>query len=253
MAACYLALGALFALLIAARSTAQNEWLPYDPKLTPILRATLAVSLAGWIVLALSFRRIVSRMGNEGLAIIGLFAGLQFVVSFVARVADSAIYVLAGPLSPFIAGFGDEGARCLLLATLVTVLPRPGTLTLSTITVALLNAIVTGNLNMSVFLFLTVGIATGEVFLALLRVTTGNAFLLPRGKPDWSIVLRIAWAIGIANGVKLFLQFRLSYVIYRLPFPEEYIWAVAISGLVYGALGAVLGAIIGYRLRRTAR
>jgi hypothetical protein len=251
--ACYALLAALLALAIVAKSVSLHELPEYDPILSPILFVSLGVSLLGWIVIAVRFRPIVSQVGNEGLAVIGLFAGLQFAVSFAALIADSAIYIVAGPLSPFIAGLGDEAARCLLLATLVTILPRPGVLMLSSATVALLNAIVSGNLNMSSLMFVTVGIVTGEAFLAGLRVTTGNAFQSPRSTPGWSIIVRIALAIGMANGMKLFLQFCLSKVIYRMWYGDAYVAAVACSGFVYGALGAALGAYIGYRLRRTAR
>lgn len=250
---CYLALAALVTLTLAAKSVSLGEVPAYDPILSPILFVSLGLSLVGWIVIALGFSRIVTGVGNEGLAIIGLFAGLQFVVSFAAAVADTAFYVIAGPLSPFIAGLGDEGARCLLLATLITILPRPGVLMLSSVTVALLNAIVSGNLNMSVPLFVAVGAMTGEVFLAVLGVTTGNAFQSPRQSPSWSIVVRMATAIGVTNGVKLFLQFSLYFLIFRVPYSVVYITAVAGTGLVYGALGAVLGTFVGYRLRRTAR
>jgi hypothetical protein len=253
MVGCYLALIALLALTLVAKSLSLGHVPVYDPILSPILFVSLGLSLVGWLVVALRFSRIVAAVGNEGLAIIGLFAGLQFAVSFAAAIADTAFFAITGPFAPFIMGLGDEGARCLLLAVLVTILPRPGVLMLSSVTVALLNAIVSGNLNMSVPLFVGVGAMTGEACLAILRVTTGSAFQSPRQKPSGWMIARMAAAIGFANGVKLLVQFCLYFLIFRVPSNALYITAVAGMGLVYGAPGAALGTIIGYRLRRTAR
>lgn len=225
-----------------------------DAVVSGVVVASLVGSVIPWLVMAIAGRRIVRRIGVVGLTTIALVAGLHFSVSYVARLGGDVLAGVLGPFAIFVAGLGNEAIPSLLLAAVVTLVPRPGVWTLSSLTVFLLNAIFTGQIGLADVLFVTVSIALGETLLALLGVTVGPQLGLVGGRFGWSFALRVAVAIGVANAATLYAQFCLVQVLYRLFFASWYVLAVSIvTGLLYGALGAVVGAMIGSRLRRTAR
>jgi hypothetical protein len=216
--------------------------------------AAIVLAVVAWCGAAGASRAAVHRIGVEGLATIGLVAGLHFVVSYASRIAGFFLGGLLGPFQIFVAGVGNELAASLLLATAVTLVPRVGTLTLSSVTVFLLNALFTGQFGVVDVLFVSVSAALGEAALALAGVTTTRRLRQPVGHAPLSSVLSVAVALGTANAATLFAQFCLFQVLYRLYFAAWYVAAVAlVTGLLYGSAGAAWGTVLGYRLRRTRR
>lgn len=225
-----------------------------DPLVSWVVVVSIAASSVVWLVVALAGRRMIRALGNDGLAIIGTVASLHFVASYVARIGGDVLASVTGPFNIFIAGIGNEGVTCLLLATLIVLIPRPGTALFSSATVFLLNAMFTGQFGLVDVLFVSVSILCTETALALLGVTTGAALRRPAAAPPWHVILRVAAAIGMANAVTSYAQFCLLQVLLRLFFADWYIAAVAlVTGLFYGGIGAALGTVLGYRLRKGAR
>jgi len=227
-----------------------------NPIVATVAAASLVTAVAAWLVLALAGRRWIGALGTTSLAIIGMLAALHFAVSFGSRVAGDVIAAVAGPFAIFVAGVGNEGLTCLVMAALVVLVPRPGTVTVSSLTVFLLNAMFSGQFGLLDVVFVTVSIVCNEALLALSGVTTHRTIA---GKATglfskWSLRWRTALAIGIANGLVLFVQFCLVQLLVRLFFATWYVTAVAlVVGLVYGTVGALVGAALGQRLRSTAR
>ena len=153
----------------------------------------------------------------------------------------------------FVDGIGSKGLSCLFLGMLVALLPRPGVLALSLATLFLLNVITSGQVGLVALVFVAVTIALHEVLAAGLGVTTG-----PRRRPttnaaDWSFAIRAGLAIGLANALALHAQYALFELLLRLYFDEWYKLAVSlVTGLLFGGVGALCGARLGLRLRRTA-
>ena len=225
-----------------------------DPLVSVVAVAAIGLSLVAWIALALFGRRMVAGIGTEGLVTIALVAGLHFVVSYAFRLGGNLLAGLIGPFYVFVAGIGDEGLASLLMAAAVTLVPRAGAFTLSSLTVFLLNALFTGQLGIADVLFVTVSSVLGEACLAAVGATTTPWLRRPAPHASVSAVLRIAVALGVANAATLCTQFCLTQVLHRLFFAPWYVAAVSlIPGLVYGGIGAGWGTVLGYRLRRTSR
>jgi hypothetical protein len=222
-----------------------------------LFRATVAAtsligSLAGWLAWLVWGRQVVRRIGIDGLCVIALLAGLRVVVAYASRIGGTALWALLGPFSVFLAGIGNEGLSCLLLAATVVLVPQPGVILLSSMTVFLLNALFTGQFGVVELLFVSVSIVLGELLLALTGITTRRKSAYgPAARR--SLVLRMALAIGVANMVKLYAQYCVAAVVYRLSFDSWYLVALSlITGLLYGSVGAAVGARLGLRLRKTA-
>jgi hypothetical protein len=223
-----------------------------DPRVTTVALAALALAAGAWLAAGIAGRRIVNRIGVEGLSMIGMVAGMHFAVSYVSRLGGGVLAALLGPFAIFVASLGSEGLVCLLLGVVVTLVPRVGTLAVSSLAVFVLNALVSGQLGLADVLYVTVSAALGEAALAALGVTTGAWRHRPAKRPGAAVVLRVALALGLANAATLYAQFCLTQVLFRLFYAGWYVAAVALlAGLCYGACGAALGALLGGELKRT--
>jgi len=225
-----------------------------DPVVSVVVIAAVVASLLAWGFMALGGRRLLARIGTENLARIGMFGSLLFVVSYTARIGGDLLAGVTGPFYIFVVGVANEGVACLLLAALLTLAPRVGVWTMSSLTVFLLNAMFTGQFGLVDLLFVTVSILLGETALALLGVTNGVGMRQPRRSATPGIVARMALAIGLSNAATLYVQYCLIQVLHRLFFATWYVVGVSlITGLLYGGVGAALGTLLGYQLRRTVR
>lgn len=190
---------------------------------------------------------------NRELSTIAMVAALHFVVSFAARLSGTVLYAFLGPFYVFVDGIGAEAVPCLLVAVIVTLIPRVGTATLTIATVFLLNGIVSGSLSVAAAALVLVSIVAHEAILFLFGVTKRQRSEMTAANASTSLLLRTAAAVGLANGAALYGQFAISMSFYDLRFAMWYVHAVAlITGVVYGAVGAVIGTRWGFQLRKTA-
>ena len=250
---------AALAVLVIAAFAAQFQSNPplglaNRPWIWRLVVASIVLSVAGWIGMLAFGRRTIERVGVEGLATIGLVAGMQFAISYTTTIVGSVLRPLFGPFVIFVTGPGDEGLPCLLLAALIVLIPRPGTLMLTYATLFVLNCIFGGSFGLVPILFTTISIALGETILAAARVTTGETLRRPADRPAPGAVWHVGATIGLVNAAPLLAQYGLYQVFYRLEMPTWFIAAaVLIPGFLYGAIGGAIGVQLGYRLRRTAR
>jgi len=190
---------------------------------------------------------------NRELSTIAMIAALHFAVSFVARLSGTALYAFFGPFYVFPDGIGGEAIPCLLIAVIVTLVPRIGTATLTIGTVFLLNGIVSGSFSVSALCMVVLSIVVHELVLAALRVTRFDRSQTLPAAPAPAFVARMALAIGLANGVALYGQYFITIYFYKNVFPMWFVHSAAlITGMLYGAIGAAIGCVWGFRLRRTA-
>ena len=158
-----------------------------------------------------------------------------------------------GPFANFFSEVVGEGIPALLIATLVVLYPKPGTLMLAYLTHFLYGRI------------LRFVRADGGRFLDRKHLRERGSFGVPssdrgdrnptpRGRLTVGMVVRVALAIGVAKAISRASQWSLNQVMFRLQFPMWYIVADSlVVGLVYVSLGAAAGVVLGYSLRRTAR
>jgi len=238
-------------------ATAPLEVIRGNPQVTAVTLACLIICPAAWTVLAVLGRRIVARIGTIGLTTIGLLTGLHFLVSYVSRLGSNLLTALLGPMAIFVSGIANEGLTCLLMAVVVVLFPVPGSVSLASLALFLLNSTAGGQLGIAELVFVTVSIVLRESLLALLGVTTTlspQAMIPLSGAVARWTPLRVALAIGVANALTLYIQFCLVQVLYRLFYAEWYVLAASlITGLGFGLVGGWLGARLGMQLRRVAR
>jgi len=251
-ALCWSVVAITFAAPVVCQSLAQESAGRGD-RSAALVVLSLAVAGAALLTLAVCWRRMVQTIGNGGLATIASIAGLQFAVSYAAQIVGYVAGTFLGPLYVFIDGLGSKGLSCLFLGVLVALLPRPGALALALVTLFTLNAVTSGQIGMLALVFVAVSIALHEGLAAALGVTTGQGPRSTGGAADWSFVIRAGLAIGLANALALYAQYALYELLLRLYFDEWYKLAVsAVTGLLFGGVGAGCGAMLGLRLRRTA-
>lgn len=190
---------------------------------------------------------------NRELSTIAMIAAIHFVVSFGARLAGIVIFALFGPFAVYLEGIGGEGIPCLLIAVIVTLIPRFGTATLTIATVWLLNGIVSGSFSFAGILLVGVSMVAHEAILLVCGVTKRERVPATLEAANGSVVVRTALAVGIANSLTLYIQFGISINLYGLHFAPWYMHSVALwNGLVYGAIGAAIGTLWGFQLRKTS-
>jgi hypothetical protein len=190
---------------------------------------------------------------NRELSTIAMIAALHFVVSFVARLSGTILFVFLGPYYVFLNGIGDEGIPCLLIAVIVTLIPRFGTAALTIITVFLLNGIVSGSFSAAAATYVLVSVVCHEAVLLLCGVTHRRRVESTAASASTSLLVRTALAVGLANGAALYGQFMISIKFYDFHFDTWYLYSVAlIAGMGYGAIGAVIGTLWGFQLRKTS-
>jgi hypothetical protein len=246
------AVGVIFAAPLVCESLAQESDGRLESSAVLVL-LSLVVAAAAFFTLAIFWRRIVLSIGNRGLATIASIAALQFAVSYAAQIAGYVAGAFLGPFYVFIDGLGSKGLSCLFIGVLVTLLPRPGALALALLTVFTLNAITSGQIGILAVVFIAISVALHEGLAAVLGVTTGRGPRSAVDAADWSFVIRVGIAIGLANALAMYAQYALYELLLRLYFDKWYKLSVAVvTGLVFGGVGAGCGALIGLRLRRTA-
>jgi hypothetical protein len=197
--------------------------------------------------------RWIKHNTNE-LARVGVLSGLHFAVSYVSQIASFALYGVLGPFSVFITGVADEGFTCLLRAVTVALVPRFGTLTLSSLTVFALNCIFSGQFALASLALVLASVTLGEGVLAIAGVTTGGWIHRPRAAPTAALVAVVAAAIGVTDAVKYYVQFYLVRVLYEQRYDDWYVDAVVlVTALGYGTLGAAAGVVLSVRLRSALR
>ncbi|MBL9123014.1 MAG: hypothetical protein JNG90_05240 [Planctomycetaceae bacterium] len=225
-----------------------------NPIASLVVLASLASVALAWCLAPWLWTRILRDLTVENLTTIALMSGAHFLIAYASRLAADVIAALTGPFAVFLAGIGNEGLTSALVAALIVLVPRVGVLTLSSLTVFLLQAMFTGQFGLVDLLMVTVSIVIQEALLWGLGVTSARRGTALGNRLTLGFGLRIALAIGLGNAAALYAQFCLATELYRLYFAGWYVAAVALlTGLVYGALGGAGGALLGFQLRRADR
>lgn len=181
---------------------------------------------------------IASRVGGwirgsrtADLTTIAVFATLAFLVSTAAAVLAGAAGAVLGPFQTFATSLVDDALRYALLATLVTLLPRPGVVTLSVLVTWLMRGVVLGGFGPIDVLFVGGQVFWLESCLWIAGLTRGAAWIEAGAVRRW---LRLGLGFGTASLLTSLSGLVLSMVLYRLYYAGWYVAALlALPGFLY--------------------
>ena len=168
-----------------------------------------------------------------------------------AVAADTVAGALRDSLAGRLSAAALDKFRNTLLATLVTLLPRPGTLALAVGTGWLLNGVAMGSFGPTDLLFLGSRIFFLESLLWLTGVTRNPSW---RDGPAMSRFLRLAAGFGLASLASSATGIALHMVLYRLFYADWYIAMMLLGpGLLYVIAACFVAVPFAASLRRVQR
>ena len=215
------------------------------------LAAAVGVSLAGWGGVLAGARRWLPRARTSDLVTVALFAAAAWVVGAAFQVVGTAIGWVLGPFTPFVMGLPDQAFRTCLLATLLTLLPRPGVLALATVTGFLLRGLTFGALHPTDLLYLGSAVAFLEAAAWASGLTRAPAW---RDASRLERFARLAIGLGAANVAATAAGLVVSATLYRLYLATWYVGGLLLlPGLLYVAVGCALAVPFAEGLREVRR
>lgn len=218
-----------------------------------------AASLAGLAWSLTRLRRWLEEAATSELMTIALFGTALFVVGSASDVVAMGVGALLGPFSTLLTGVLQDAGRVALLATLLTLLPRPGTLALATLTGWLGRSLTTGGFSPTDVLYTGAAVAFAEGFAwlgGLTRRTGGGAGGAPRlgGWRDEGAVrrwARLSVAFGLANLCTTLGGLWMHIVLFRLYFADWYLALQALGpGFLYVVIACALAVPFAASLRK---
>ncbi|MFZ5475813.1 MAG: hypothetical protein ACOZNI_03465, partial [Myxococcota bacterium] len=209
-----------------------------DPVASVGFGASVLASLGGWAWAGPRIRRWLDAAATSELMTVALFGSALFIVGAASDLLSMGLGVLLGPFATLVTSLVSDVGRTVLLATLLTLLPRPGTLTLALLVGSILRAFTSGALSPADGLFLGVSVAAHEGFAWAAGLTRGGAW---REGAAHARFARFAVAFGGAALATSLSGIWMSVVLYRLFYAP---WFVALLVLVPGLGYAVLASRI---------
>lgn len=216
------------------------------------LATMLLSSLGGVGLLVFRGRRWLQQARTSDLMTVSLFGALSFLVSAVGTLIGLGLATLLGPFSTLLTGLLDDAFRYTLFATLIVLLPRPGTATGMLVVGWLLGGLVLGSFNPTDPLYLGSRILWLEGGLWLAGLTRGDGAWLQQAR-GWRW-LRLWLGLGLPSALSSAAGLVLAMVFYRLYYAPWYMaLLIAGPGFLYVGLGVALAVPFAEALRRVQR
>lgn len=203
---------------------------------------------AGSLWTLLQLRRWLHRIPTAELMIISMVGSALFVVGGVADLLTVSLSALLGPFSVFLTGLPNEAARVLLLGSLLSLRPRPGTLSLALLVGWLMRGLALGAFTPTDPLFVGSSILFGELCAWGAGLSRGHSWADHPG--SW---LRLSLAFCLPSLASALGGLTVHAVLYRLYYAPWYLVLVGIfPGLLYPFLSSFLAARLVRRLQQVA-
>lgn len=200
-----------------------------DTRQTVGLSLALLASLGGGLLLGLRGPRWIGQRSAD-LVTIALFAALLFVAGSVSQLVGAGVGAILGPFSSLLTGILDDAVSTVLLGTLITLLPRPGTLGLAAVLGYLLRGFALGGFSPFDLLFVTARVFYLELFAALTGLSRGLGASGSRAG-RW---LRLGLGLGLASAVGTATGLTLQSALYRLSYADWYVVMIVLfPGFLY--------------------
>jgi len=224
-----------------------------------------AVASAGFALSLLAFaggvgltvRRVrgwLDAAATSELMTIALFGSALFLVGTAADLLAMGVGAVLGPLSSVVTGLVSDLGRYTLLATLITLLPRVGTLTLAILTGWFLRGFTTGSFAPVDLLYTGTAIGIAEAFAWLAGLTRGAT---PAARGAWrdegptARWARLSVAFAGAAVCTTLAGLWMHIVLFRLFFaPWFMLLQVLVPGLLYTVLACRVATGFAASLRR---
>jgi len=212
--------------------------------------AALGSAGLGWALLAWQGPRWLRAQPTSDLVTIALFGALSYVVAGVLQVVGHGVSALLGPFAPLLTGLPDDALRACLLATLLTLLPRPGVAALATVTGALLRGLTLGSFHPVDLLYVGSVVFWLEASLWLVGLTRAPSWRDGSWGARW---LRVSLGLGLANVAAVATGLCVAAALYRLYYAAWYVaLLLAVPGFLYVAIGCAVAVDLAASLRRVA-
>ncbi len=210
----------------------------------------MGIALGLGIFLVIRHPALLRRFKTRWLVLVALFGATKFLVSLVPRIfLNELLNGLLGPFACFATGLIREGISSLFIMTLVVLVPLPGVVTLSLLMSTVLTCLM-GNFNPLIILFMVVTMSTSEIVLYLTGFTRAGSPEFSRTRKAFVLA---ALGMGAANAFATYVDYNLYMLLYRLFYAKWFIWAnIIVVGLIYSAVFAPAGVMLGNKLQRTA-
>jgi hypothetical protein len=219
-----------------------------DPVASAGFAASLLVFLGGVALVVTRLRRWLEAAATSELMTIALFGSATFLVGTAADLVAMGIGAVLGPLSSILTGLLSDLGRYTLLATLISLLPRPGTLTLAILTGWILRGFTVGAFAPVDLLYTGTSIAFAELFAWAAGLTRGGAW---RDEPLGARWARLSIGFAGASVATILAALWMHIILYRLFFADWYIaLQVLVPGLLYTTLACRVAAGFAASLRR---
>jgi hypothetical protein len=208
-----------------------------------------ASSLAGWAWLAVSLPRRMAAWRRADVVVVGLLAAIGLLHGGGVLLLGMGLASVLGPFAPFALGVPDDAVRAVLLAALLTWVPRPGAAALWLVIGALLRAIALGSVHPVEGLYLGAAVAWTEAALWAAGVTREGF----AARPFASRWLRLGAALALPGVALSALSLSVTATLFRMDLHPAYVLAMAAGpGGLYVAVAAGLGLHVADRVARVA-
>ncbi|GDX80036.1 hypothetical protein LBMAG42_18470 [Deltaproteobacteria bacterium] len=212
------------------------------------LALTLTASAAGVALVLLRVRRWLREFDTASLVTIALFGALTFVAGTVGQLLGLGAAAAAGPFATMVTGLVDDALQATLIGALITILPRPGTATLTVLVAWLLRGVAMGTLSPMDIAFVACRIATLEGGLWLFGLTRGEVW---REAPRVRRVIRLGLGLAVGSLTGTAASLVLHAALFRLYFAPWYVAMVLIGpGFLYVLAAAGVADRVASQLRR---
>lgn len=212
---------------------------------------TVAGALGGTLLLLARGPRWLREAPTSTLTTIALFGAMNFLLSAIGRLVGVGIAAVLGPFSTLLTGLIDDALRYALLATLITLLPRTGTVALAALVSWLLSGAALGTFSPLDIVFIGNRVLWLEGALWLAGITRPTRWL---DEAPWRRWLRLSAAFGAASVATSATGIVLHIVLYRLFFADWYVAMLLVGpGFLYVLFACALAVPFADSLRRVQR
>ncbi|MFT5582720.1 MAG: hypothetical protein ACI9VR_000296 [Cognaticolwellia sp.] len=210
----------------------------------------LLAAVGGTALLLIRGKKWLAAPTSE-LMSIALFGSLSFTVGAAGRLLTTGVATVLGPFAVFLTALVDDCLRYSLLATLLTLLPKPGTAALYLLTGWLLSGVVLGAFTPTDLLFVGGRVLWLEGALYLFGITRSRSWLDAGPAARW---LRLGLALALASVASSATGMVLHVVLYRLFLAPWYVAGVLIGpGFLYVLLACAAALPFADSLRKIQR